>query len=143
MSFTTKQAGRALCLTPNNMRKYRFNHDLGEEMGLGNMVSWALNDLRTIQEIKGDRWNLPTWEIKFRAAQLEGDPIEGTMRIWAEDEETAKAKARAWFWEALLKEEPGRWGVAVGFEVWHAKTFEVKQLPEKEDEDGIITFIND
>lgn len=142
MSFTTKQAGRALCLTPNNMRKYRFNHDLGEEMGIGNAVSWSINDLRAIQEIQGERWNLPKWEIKFRAAQLDEDPIEGTMRIWAEDETTARSKARAWFWEALLKEEPGKWGVAVGFEVWFARRFENHQIPESTDPGGIITFDN-
>lgn len=142
MSFTTQQAGKALCLTPNNMRKYRFNHGLGKPMGAGNLVIWTLEELKEIQRLQGTRWTLPRWEIKFLIPQLEGADIAGSMNIWAEDDTIAKSKAMAWFWNALLKEEPGKWGVPVSFVATSVQETSLGTKPQIERKTDVITFNN-
>ena len=143
MSFTTEQAGKALCLTPNNMRKYRHNHKMGAPMGAGNLVIWTIDELRKIQELQGARWKLPKWSIAFSVPQLDDDSVSGSMRIWAIDKTTARSKATAWFWNALLKEEPAKWGVPVGFNVSSAHELALPPIISTPEEEAVLTFVTD
>lgn len=138
--FTTEQAGKALCLTPNNMRKYRFNHNIGKPLGAGNLVQWSIEDLRHIQEIQGRRWNLPKWDVRFQVVQLDGDTVDGTMRIWAKDMDIVRSKVRAWFWHALLKEEPSDWGTPAGFDILSAKCLAIDHKVPNDADDEVFIF---
>jgi len=113
MTFTTSQASKALCITPESLRKYRERRGLGHEITPGH-TGWTFEDLENMRRFSGRRQN--QYKIKFDVKQLDGTLLPGRMIIWADYPEVAKSKAGAWFWNAMLKTSQ-KWGIPVKFTV--------------------------
>jgi hypothetical protein len=105
---------------------------------MGNLVEWTMDDLNEIARRQADRWNLPKWDVVISVEQLDGPPIVDTINVWAVDEEIMKSKASAWFWNALLKEYPEKWGTPAGLEILGGSI--AKETPEIEQDEDILTF---
>lgn len=114
MTFTTPQASKALCITPEALRKHRERRGFGHEIVPGK-TGWTFDDLESIRRLSGRRDK--RYSIKFDAKQMDGTLIPGRMIIWADYPEVAKSKADAWFWNALLKNNASKWGIPVKFSI--------------------------
>lgn len=110
--FSSAQAAKALCVEPATMRSYRLRYDMGEEI-FPMRTGWTMAELERLR--RSDKQ--PKWKIRFSVHQLSGNPIKGQMIVWAPAETVARSKSSAWFWEAMLKEEPKKWGIPTKMEI--------------------------
>ncbi len=114
--FSTAQAAKALCITPATMRKHRQHKGLGTETSPGR-VSWKISELEEIRRGQGSHMAHTMYRVKFLVHQLNSQAIQGNMNIWAPGRTVAESKAESWFWEALLKDQPQKWGIPTRFQI--------------------------
>lgn len=114
MIFTTQQACKALLSTPEALRKIRERRGLGHVIVPGR-TGWTFADLETVRRLQG-RWQ-SQYRVKFEVSQLKGKRIPGSLSVWADNETMAESKAKAFFWNAEVKEHPEKWGIPVLMEI--------------------------
>jgi len=112
MIYTTAQACKALITSPDSLRMQRMRKGLGHSIVPGR-TGWTFDDL---EEVRRGRL-LIQYTVKYSVKQLRGPSLPGSMTVWAKSETLGRAKAGAWFWNAELKEHPGKWGIPVSFEI--------------------------
>lgn len=140
--FSTNQAAKALCLNPISVRRYRLRRGMGTE-ALPGRLAWSFAEMEEIRRIQAKRWGLPQWNLTFQVKQLDGTMRKGAMLMWAATIPVAESKGEAWFWDALLKEQPEKWGTPVEFKVLDAKWVDSEPQELRSDTNNSGAFLID